>query len=73
MYPSIVQVVVQHVHIDGLGRTKEDLLTYEIADVFRANNLIDVSIIYIYKYSNLNYISNCVYIYKFVTGYEEVP
>ncbi|CAM4734584.1 hypothetical protein PO909_021585 [Leuciscus waleckii] len=35
-------VVVQHVHIDGLGRTKEDLLTYEIADVFRANNLIDV-------------------------------
>ncbi|XP_051740814.1 sorting and assembly machinery component 50 homolog A [Ctenopharyngodon idella] len=35
-------VVVQHVHIDGLGRTKEDLLTYEIADVFRAKNLIDV-------------------------------
>lgn len=35
-------VVVQHVHIDGLGRTKEDILTYEIADVFRANNLIDV-------------------------------
>ncbi|KAG1939221.1 sorting and assembly machinery component 50 homolog A [Pimephales promelas] len=35
-------VVVQHVHIDGLGRTKEDFLTYEIADVFRANNLIDV-------------------------------
>lgn len=36
------QVVVQQVHIDGLGRTKEDLLTYEIADVFRAKNLIDV-------------------------------
>uniref|UniRef100_A0A8B9LBE2 Sorting and assembly machinery component 50 homolog A n=1 Tax=Astyanax mexicanus TaxID=7994 RepID=A0A8B9LBE2_ASTMX len=35
-------VVVQHVHIDGLGRTKEDVLTYEIADVFRAKNLIDV-------------------------------
>uniref|UniRef100_A0A1A8FPD6 Sorting and assembly machinery component 50 homolog n=1 Tax=Nothobranchius korthausae TaxID=1143690 RepID=A0A1A8FPD6_9TELE len=35
-------VVVQRVHIDGLGRTKEDLLTYEIAEVFRANNLIDV-------------------------------
>ncbi|XP_077066864.1 sorting and assembly machinery component 50 homolog A [Siphateles boraxobius] len=35
-------VVVQHVHIDGLGRTKEDFLTHEIADVFRANNLIDV-------------------------------
>ncbi|RXN06897.1 sorting and assembly machinery component 50 -like protein [Labeo rohita] len=35
-------VVVQHVHIDGLGRTKEDILTYEIADVFRAKNLIDV-------------------------------
>uniref|UniRef100_A0A8C5DQ03 Sorting and assembly machinery component 50 homolog A n=1 Tax=Gouania willdenowi TaxID=441366 RepID=A0A8C5DQ03_GOUWI len=29
-------------HIDGLGRTKEDLLTYEIADVFRAKSLIDV-------------------------------
>uniref|UniRef100_A0A673FEZ8 SAMM50 sorting and assembly machinery component n=1 Tax=Sinocyclocheilus rhinocerous TaxID=307959 RepID=A0A673FEZ8_9TELE len=35
-------VVVQHVHIDGLGRTKEDILTYEIADVFRAKSLIDV-------------------------------
>uniref|UniRef100_A0A8C5DRL3 Sorting and assembly machinery component 50 homolog A n=1 Tax=Gouania willdenowi TaxID=441366 RepID=A0A8C5DRL3_GOUWI len=35
-------VVVQQVHIDGLGRTKEDLLTYEIADVFRAKSLIDV-------------------------------
>ncbi|KAG7221114.1 hypothetical protein INR49_017555 [Caranx melampygus] len=35
-------VVVQRVHIDGLGRTKEDLLTYEIAEVFRARNLIDV-------------------------------
>uniref|UniRef100_A0A673J1P3 Sorting and assembly machinery component 50 homolog A n=1 Tax=Sinocyclocheilus rhinocerous TaxID=307959 RepID=A0A673J1P3_9TELE len=35
-------VVVQHVHIDGLGRTKEDILTYEVADVFRAKNLIDV-------------------------------
>uniref|UniRef100_A0A8C7XLZ0 SAMM50 sorting and assembly machinery component n=1 Tax=Oryzias sinensis TaxID=183150 RepID=A0A8C7XLZ0_9TELE len=34
-------VVVQQVHIDGLGRTKEDLLTYEIAEVFRAKNLID--------------------------------
>ncbi|TRY83464.1 hypothetical protein DNTS_016209 [Danionella cerebrum] len=34
-------VVVQHVHIDGLGRTKEDMLTYEIADIFRAKNLID--------------------------------
>ncbi|KAI1882147.1 hypothetical protein AGOR_G00247680 [Albula goreensis] len=35
-------VVVQHVHVDGLGRTKEDFLTYEIADVFHAKNLIDV-------------------------------
>uniref|UniRef100_A0A3Q3BVI6 SAMM50 sorting and assembly machinery component n=1 Tax=Haplochromis burtoni TaxID=8153 RepID=A0A3Q3BVI6_HAPBU len=35
-------VVVQQVHIDGLGRTKEDLLTYEISDVFQAKNLIDV-------------------------------
>ncbi|KAF3706209.1 Sorting and assembly machinery component 50 -like protein A [Channa argus] len=35
-------VVVQRVHIDGLGRTKEDLLTYEIAQVFQARNLIDV-------------------------------
>ncbi|XP_070976611.1 sorting and assembly machinery component 50 homolog A-like [Oncorhynchus clarkii lewisi] len=35
-------VIVQRVHIDGLGRTKEDCLTYEIADVFRAKNLIDV-------------------------------
>ncbi|KAJ8269555.1 hypothetical protein COCON_G00121620 [Conger conger] len=35
-------VVVQHVHIDGLGRTKEDILGYEIAEVFAAKNLIDV-------------------------------
>ncbi|XP_062402851.1 sorting and assembly machinery component 50 homolog A [Sardina pilchardus] len=35
-------IVVQRVHVDGLGRTKEDLLTYEIADVFKARNLIDV-------------------------------
>ncbi|KAK0141891.1 Sorting and assembly machinery component 50 A [Merluccius polli] len=35
-------VVVQKVHIDGLGKTKEDCLTYEIAEVFRAKNLIDV-------------------------------
>ncbi|XP_041111110.1 sorting and assembly machinery component 50 homolog A [Polyodon spathula] len=35
-------VVVQHVHIDGLGRTKDDLLGYEIAEVFTATNLIDV-------------------------------
>lgn len=39
----VFQVVVQRVHIDGLGRTKEDLLTYEIAEVFQARNLIDVS------------------------------
>uniref|UniRef100_A0A8C4HB99 Sorting and assembly machinery component 50 homolog, like n=1 Tax=Dicentrarchus labrax TaxID=13489 RepID=A0A8C4HB99_DICLA len=35
-------VVVQHVNIQGLGRTKEDLLGYEISDVFHAKNLIDV-------------------------------
>uniref|UniRef100_A0A668ARS8 Sorting and assembly machinery component 50 homolog, like n=1 Tax=Myripristis murdjan TaxID=586833 RepID=A0A668ARS8_9TELE len=35
-------VVVQHVNIQGLGRTKEDLLGYEISEVFLAKNLIDV-------------------------------
>ncbi|XP_026778397.2 sorting and assembly machinery component 50 homolog B [Pangasianodon hypophthalmus] len=35
-------IVVQHVSIEGLGRTKEDYLGYEIADVFNAKNLIDV-------------------------------
>eukprot|EP00064_Thunnus_orientalis_P017290 superscaffoldBa00003635_g17371 len=35
-------VIVQHVNIQGLGRTKEDLLGYEISDVFHAKNLIDV-------------------------------
>ena len=43
-YLYLFQVVVQKVHIDGLGKTKEDCLTYEIAEVFRAKNLIDVSI-----------------------------
>lgn len=37
-----LQVVVQHVNIQGLGRTKEDLLGYEISEVFHAKNLIDV-------------------------------
>ncbi|KAM8910891.1 sorting and assembly machinery component 50 homolog B [Spinachia spinachia] len=35
-------VVVQHVNVQGLGRTKEDLLGYEISEVFHAKNLIDV-------------------------------
>uniref|UniRef100_UPI00398EF9AB sorting and assembly machinery component 50 homolog n=1 Tax=Pristiophorus japonicus TaxID=55135 RepID=UPI00398EF9AB len=35
-------VIVQHVHIDGISRTKDDLLVYEIADVFKAKNLIEV-------------------------------
>lgn len=37
-----LQVVVQHVNVQGLGRTKEDLLGYEISDVFHAKNLIEV-------------------------------
>lgn len=41
-YHLFVQVVVQHVNIQGLGRTKEDLLGYEISDVFHARNLIEV-------------------------------
>lgn len=36
------RVTVQHVHIDGISRTKDDLLIYEIADVFKAKNLIEV-------------------------------
>nr|XP_048681095.1 sorting and assembly machinery component 50 homolog isoform X2 [Caretta caretta] len=35
-------VVVQHVHFDGLGRTKDDIIMYEIGDLFKAKNLIDV-------------------------------
>ncbi|KAI1238875.1 Sorting and assembly machinery component 50, partial [Lamprotornis superbus] len=38
-------VVVQHVHFDGLGRTKDDIIMYEIADVFKARNLIDVDVL----------------------------
>lgn len=38
-------VVVQHVHFDGLGRTKDDVIMYEIGDVFKAKNLIEVSIL----------------------------
>lgn len=37
-----LQVVVQRVHVDGLSKTKEDLLTHEISGVFRAKNLIEV-------------------------------
>ncbi|OWK03942.1 SAMM50 [Cervus elaphus hippelaphus] len=35
-------VVVQHVHFDGLGRTKDDIIMCEIKDVFKAKNLIEV-------------------------------
>ena len=42
--PYHVQVVVQHVHFDGLGRTKDDIIMYEIRDVFKAKNLIEASI-----------------------------
>ncbi|XP_026065790.1 sorting and assembly machinery component 50 homolog B [Carassius auratus] len=35
-------VVVQHVNIEGMGRTKEDYLGYEISDVFTARNLVEV-------------------------------
>ncbi|XP_030873370.1 sorting and assembly machinery component 50 homolog [Leptonychotes weddellii] len=35
-------VVVQHVHFDGLGRTKDDIIICEIGDVFKAKNLIEV-------------------------------
>ncbi|XP_056907361.1 sorting and assembly machinery component 50 homolog A isoform X1 [Takifugu flavidus] len=35
-------VIVQRVHIDGLCRTKDDLLTHEISGIFGAKNLIDV-------------------------------
>lgn len=40
---GVLQVVVQRVHFEGLGRTKDDLVMYEITDVFKAKNLIDVS------------------------------
>ncbi|ETE73137.1 Sorting and assembly machinery component 50-like protein [Ophiophagus hannah] len=35
-------VVVQHIHFEGLGRTKDDIIMYEIGEVFKAKNLIDV-------------------------------
>ncbi|CAI9566088.1 unnamed protein product [Staurois parvus] len=35
-------VVVQRVHFEGLGRTKDDLIMPEICDVFKAKNLIEV-------------------------------
>ncbi|KAF5929568.1 hypothetical protein HPG69_006290 [Diceros bicornis minor] len=31
-------VVVQHVHFDGLGRTKDDIIMYEIGDVMRKSH-----------------------------------
>ncbi|OCT88055.1 hypothetical protein XELAEV_180166831mg, partial [Xenopus laevis] len=35
-------VVVQRVHFEGLGRTKDDLVAHEIGQVFKAKNLIEV-------------------------------
>ena len=37
-------MVVQHVHFDGLGRTKDDIIICEIGEVFKAKNLIEVSL-----------------------------
>lgn len=42
--PYHLQVVVQHVHFDGLGRTKDDIIMCEIRDVFKAKNLIEASV-----------------------------
>lgn len=36
-------------HFDGLGRTKNEIIMYEIADVFKARNLIDVSVAVNYR------------------------
>lgn len=38
--------MVQHVHFDGLGRTKDDIIICEIGDVFKAKNLIEVSLLF---------------------------
>ncbi|MBZ3887751.1 Sorting and assembly machinery component 50-like protein [Sciurus carolinensis] len=35
-------MIVQHVHFKGLGRTRDDVIMYEIGDVFKARNLIEV-------------------------------
>lgn len=43
MFPCHIQVVVQHVHFDGLGRTKDDIIMCEIGEVFKAKNLIEAS------------------------------
>lgn len=36
--------MVQHVHVDGLERTKDDIIICEIGEVFKAKNLIEVSL-----------------------------
>ncbi|MBZ3875809.1 Sorting and assembly machinery component 50-like protein B [Sciurus carolinensis] len=35
-------MIVQHVHFNDLGRTRDDVIMYEIGDVFKARNLIEV-------------------------------
>ena len=37
---------VDHVHVDGVKRTKNDILTKHVKDVFTANNFEDVSFSY---------------------------
>lgn len=59
-------MVVQHVNIQGLGRTKEDLLGYEISDVFLAKNLIDVSTAVVVMLCNAN---AALSIYSEIKGY----
>ena len=38
--------MVQHVHFDGLGRTKDDIIICEIGDVFKAKYRIEVSLFF---------------------------
>ncbi|MBZ3879218.1 Sorting and assembly machinery component 50-like protein [Sciurus carolinensis] len=35
-------MIVQHVHFNGLGRTRDDVIMYEIGDVFKARNIFEV-------------------------------
>lgn len=35
-------MIVQHVHFNGLGRIRDDVIMYEIGYVFKARNLIEV-------------------------------
>ncbi len=41
----IIQAKVQQIHVDGLGRSKEDFVSGQVKGLFKATNFEEVSLV----------------------------